>query len=61
MPLENDELKVWVLTPANIPEYCKKSGASMDDIMAKYREANSQNKILYGYIASENEFFTKKD
>lgn len=50
----DDELKIWTLTPANIPEYCKISGADLGETMEKYRVAASQNKILYGFIAKEN-------
>lgn len=43
----------WTLTPANIPEFCEKSGADVNKIMAAYRQAKSQGKPLYGFIRPE--------
>lgn len=51
---EYDYIKQWTLTPDNIPEFCAKSGADKDRVMADYNRAKSQGKPLYGYINKEN-------
>lgn len=41
---------VVVLTPQTIPEWCRKTGRDEEQLMAEYHKAQSQNKILYGFI-----------